>query len=113
MADQSEVVVDLNVDLNPDEAETTEHFTDLDLGGTVTWKNHSKHCPHFEIVFEKGSPAKPGDKLTGTSKEPISIRMPEQTSKFFYRVLFKREDGTLCRKGTLRSVRICPGGGPC
>ena len=95
------------------EADTKPDLIELELGARLEWKNHSHHCPHFEILFEGASPAKPGDKLTGTLEHPVSVRMPEEKAEFFYRVLYKRKDGTLCREGGHRSIRTCPGGGPC
>jgi hypothetical protein len=113
MSDKSRVVVDLNVDPNTDKADKTEHLVELELGGELIWKNHSTHCPHFEIIFEGSSPAKPSDKLTGTLEQPVSIRMPEERAEFFYKVHFKKKDGTRCRDDTHRSIRICPGGQHC
>ncbi len=113
MSYKSEVVVDLNVDPNAEKAGATERLVELDLGGTLVWKNHSRHCPHFEIIFEGSSPAKPTDKLTGTPEQPVSIRMPEERAEFFYKVRFKKEDGTRCIDETHRSIRICPGGQHC
>jgi hypothetical protein len=101
------------IHLNAEESSTTESLTILDLGGTLEWKNISKHCPHFEIIFEGSSPAGPGDRLTGTSEQPVSIRMPEQRTEYFYKVHFKKKDGTHCIYGHQLSIRICPGGHPC
>jgi hypothetical protein len=87
------------------------HF--VDFGCKVTWENKSKHCPHFEIVFESSSPAKPGHKLTGTTEHPVSILMPEEQKEFKYIVHFKKADGTPCTYGQTFKVRICPNGRPC
>ena len=102
------------VDLNTVEADTSSKLVELEPGGILEWKNHSTHCPHFEIKFEGASPAKPGDKLTGTREQSVSIRMPEkERAEFFYKVLYKKEDGTLCKEGRHLSIRICPGGQDC
>jgi hypothetical protein len=101
------------VDLNIVEADTSSNLVELEPGGILEWKNHSTHCPHFEIRFEGASPAKPGHKLTGTREQSVSIRMPEKKAEFFYKVLYKKEDGTLCKEGLKFSIRTCPGGGPC
>jgi hypothetical protein len=87
------------------------HF--VDFGSKVTWENKSKHCPHFEIDFEGSSPVKPGDKITGTTKHPVSIIMPNEQTEFLYEVHFKKEDGTRCTSGYIFTVRICPNGRPC
>ena len=59
------------VHLNTDKTGTTEHVVEfVDFGAEVIWTNHSTHCPHFEIIFEGSSPAKAGDKLTGTLNSP-------------------------------------------
>ncbi len=100
--------------LNTDEPETTEHATKIvDFGSEVIWTNTSAQCPHFEIVFEDSSPAKGGEKFTGTSKHPVSVRMPEEKKELKYSVHFKKADGTPCIYGQSFSIRICPGGHPC
>lgn len=102
------------IHLNADEPPTTEHVVYFaDFGSKVTWENKSKHCPHFEIVFKGSSPAKPGDKLTGTTEHPVSIIMPNEQTEFLYEVHFKRKDGTPCTPGHISKVRICPNGRPC
>jgi hypothetical protein len=101
------------VDLNTVEADTSSKLVELEPGGILEWKNHSTHCPHFEILFEGSSPAKPDDKLTGTLEQSVRIRMPEKTAEYFYKVRFKRKDGTHCKDGLQLSIRTCPGGGPC
>jgi len=102
------------VHLNPDKADTTEHLVVfVDFGAEVIWTNHSTQCPHFEIIFEGSSPAKPGDKLTGTPEQPVSIHMPKERAEFFYEVRFKKKDGTRCLYGHKLSIRICPNGRPC
>ena len=109
MSDNSKVI-----HLNADEPATKErvvHF--VDFGSKVTWENKSKHCPHFEIDFEGSSPVKPGDKITGTTKHPVSIIMPNEQTEFLYEVHFKKEDGTRCTSGYIFTVRICPNGRPC
>jgi hypothetical protein len=115
MSDKSKVVVDLNVDPNvdpnTDKGDTIEYL--VDLGVEMIWKNCSTHCPHFEIIFEGSSPAKPGDKLTGTLEQPVSLRMPKEKAKFFYKVHFQKKDGTRCIDTHTYSIRICPNGRPC
>src|ERR1700691_2195505 len=108
-SDKSKVVVDLNAD----EAGTTEHLVELELGGELIWKNHSTQFPHFEIIFDGSSPAKAGDKLTGTLEQPVSIRMPKERAEYFYKVRFQKKDGTHCLEGHQFSIRICPGGQHC
>ncbi len=109
MSDKSRVI-----HLNTNQADTTEHLVEfVDFGGEVIWENHSTHCPHFEIIFEGSSPAKPGEKLTGTLEQPVSIRMPKERAEFFYKVRFKKKDGHHCLDGHQLSIRICPGGHAC
>jgi hypothetical protein len=109
MSEKSKVV-----HLNTDKADTTEHLVEfVDFGGEVIWINHSIHYPHFEIIFEGSSPAKPSDKLTGTLEQPVSIRMPKERADFSYKARFKKKDGTHCLDGHQLSIRICPGGHPC
>jgi hypothetical protein len=114
MSNKSKKPIGRVVHLNTVEADTTPDFVELEAGGKLEWKNHSTHCPHFEILFEGSSPAKPSDKLTGTVEKSVSIRMPEkERAEFFYKVRFKREDGTHCHDGPQLSIRICPGGQNC
>jgi hypothetical protein len=104
------------VDLKKVETEMTPELVELEPGGILEWKNHSKHCPHFEILFEGSSPAKPTDKLTGTVEQSVSIRMPEKKGEFLYKVLFKKKDGTPCEEHGIHGVhrvRTCPGGANC
>jgi hypothetical protein len=109
MSEKSKVV-----HLNTDEGAKTEHLVEfVDFGAEVMWTNHSTECPHFEIIFKGSSPAKPGDKLTGTLEQPVSLRMPKEKAEFFYEVCFKKKDGTHCLYGHELSIRICPNGRPC
>jgi hypothetical protein len=113
MAHKSKEPIGRVVNLNTVEADKGSNLVELEPGGILEWKNHSTHCPHFEILFEGDSPVKPGDKLTGTREQSVSIRMPEKKAEFSYRVLYKKEDGTLCKEDRHLSIRTCPGGGPC
>jgi hypothetical protein len=113
MSDKSKHPIGRIVHLNTVEADTTPDLIELEPGGTLEWKNNSTHCPHFEIIFEGSSPAKPGDKLTGTLEQSVSIRMPEKKGEFFCKVRFKRKDGTHCKDGLQLSIRTCPGGHNC
>jgi hypothetical protein len=103
-------VIHLNAD-EPAPKERVVHY--VDLGCKVTWENNSKHCPHFEIVFEGSNPVKPGHKFIGTREHPVSILMPNEKTEFLYEVLFKKEDGSPCTYGHIFTVRICPNGRPC
>ncbi len=113
MSDKSKEPIGRVVVLNTVEADTSSNLVELEPGGILEWKNHSTDFPNFEIIFEKPSPAGPSDKLTGTGEQSVSIRMPEKKGEFFYRVRFKRKDGTHHQDGPKRSIRTCPGGGPC
>jgi plastocyanin len=113
MSDKSKHPIGRVVHLNTVEADTSPDLVELEPGGTLEWKNHSTHCPHFEILFEDPSPVESTEKLTGTLEKSVSIRMPEKEGKFLYKVRFKRKDGTHCKDGPQLSIRTCPGGGPC
>jgi hypothetical protein len=114
MAHKSKQPIGKVVNLNTVEADTSSNLVELEPGGTLEWKNHSTHCPHFEILFEDPSPVDPSEKLTGTLEKSVSIRMPtKERAEFFYKVRFKRKDGTHCQDGPQLSIRICPGGQNC
>jgi hypothetical protein len=121
MSDKSKHPIGRVVLLNTVQADTASDLVELhpglvelEPGGILEWQNQSKHCPHFEILFEHPSPVKASKKLTGTLEQSVSIQMPKKKrAEFFYKVRFMKEDGTHCKDGKRLSIRICPGGGPC
>jgi hypothetical protein len=81
----------------------------VDLGGTLEFKNHFPDLPDFEIEFDKPGPPNASDKLTGTITDPIFVHMPDTDATFTYYILYKEKDGPCKRREGPLKAHSCPG----
>jgi hypothetical protein len=87
---------------DPDE---TPDYSGVEPGGILVWTNRSQKYPKFEIQFLDGSPASPGDILTGTGAVVVHVALE---GTFPYQIVHIPNYGSPKTLGTF-SVRSCSG----
>ena len=82
---------------------------EVDLSGTLEFRNHFSDFPDFEIEFDETGPPSASDKLTGTITDPIFVHMPDTETILTYHILYKEKDGPCKHLEGPLIAHSCPG----
>jgi hypothetical protein len=83
----------------------------VELGGAFEFRNPSDEFYYFEIKFDEPGPPDAKMPLTGTAKKPITVQMPEETSEFKGKIVFKKKEDDTPVEGMSFLAKSCPGCG--
>jgi hypothetical protein len=99
------------------EREIEKDKTAVKRGGTLTFFNECEEYPDFEVHLEKSEHHITGTR-TGSTKKPITLKMPDKDIEFGYKLVFKHKNGNghhhpdqrLPKDGQFKMAKTC---GPC